>query len=95
MADNQDILIDNDGNFIIENGDFKIGDGTIDDCSLIIGLNTGVCKIDPILGPNLIRMTNGKISTTQLKQEIKLHLSRDGKNPKKIEIENGSLNIEM
>jgi hypothetical protein len=94
-TENNDILLNDDGSFKIENGDFAIGDGTLDDCNIIIKANTGTIKLDPILGPNIIRMTNSNTSPTQMKQEIKLHLNRDNKFPKKLDITNGFINIDM
>lgn len=94
-TDSTDILLDDDFEDKIENGDFAIGDSTLDDCNIILKLNTGSLKSDPILAPNLIKMINSNISPTQIKQEIKLHLNRDNKYPKSLDIKNGFVDIEM
>lgn len=93
--DNVDILLDENFEDKVVNGDFAIGDGTLDDCNIIVKLNTGSIKSDPILGPNLVKMINSHLSPTQIIQQIKLHLNRDNKQPKKLEITNGFINIEM
>jgi hypothetical protein len=93
--DNQDILLDTDFEDKVVDGDFAVGDGILDDCNIILKLNTGALKSDVVIGPNLIRLMNSNISPTQFKQEIKLHLNRDGKYPKKLEIVEGNINIEM
>ena len=95
MVDNVDILLDADGAFRVENGDFVIGDGTIDDCFIIMKLNTGALKSDPVLGINLIRMINSKQSTSEMKQTIQLHMARDNKNFKKLDIINGNIDFEL
>lgn len=94
-TDNIDILLDSDGEDKIEGGDFAIGDGVQDDCSIILQLNAGELKSDPMLGPTLIRMMNSHTSPTQMKQQIKLHLNRDNKYPKDIKFNNGTIDIEM
>lgn len=93
--DNIDILLDADGDDKIENGDFAIGDGVLDDCNIIVQLNQGSLKSDPLLGPTIIRMMNSNVSKGEIVQAIKLHLKRDDKEPKKLDITNGSINIEM
>ena len=40
VTDNDDILSDSDGDEAASNGDFAVGDGTLDDCFIIFGLNT-------------------------------------------------------
>lgn len=93
--DNVDILLDENNEDKIEGGDFAIGDGILDDCSIILSLNTGSLKSDVMLAPNLIRMINSNISPTEIKQQIKLHLNRDNKYPKQVSLTNGFVNIEM
>lgn len=95
MADDEDVILDDNGACRIEGGDFVIGDGTLDDCFLILKLNTGALKSDPILGPNLIRMINSKQTTSEMKQTIQLHMARDNKNFKKLDIINGNIDFEL
>lgn len=90
-----DFLMDEDGDDLIENGDLALGDGTKDDVWTIVKLNSNQLKSDPILGPNLALMMNGKMTKTDFKQLLDLHLQRDEKNAKKIEIENGEFNISL
>lgn len=92
---NDDILIDNNGDEQVINGDFAIGDGSIDDCLIIMKLNTGALKSDPILGPNLITLINKHNGALEAKQAIKLHLNRDKKTFKKLEITNGKIVFEL
>ena len=85
-TDNYDILLDDDGDDSIKNGDFEIGDGTEDDCVIILKLNRGTLKSDLLLGPNLTSMMNQKNGLSDLKQAIRIHLERDGKRAKNITI---------
>jgi hypothetical protein len=75
----KDFLMDSDGNFIIENGDFVIGDSELQEVAEIIEANPGEFKEDPIIGAALVRMIRKKYSAAQIEQEIKKHLARDGK----------------
>ena len=61
MDNNNDILLTDDFDDAVVNGDFDMGDGTEDDCLIITKLNKGALKSDVILGPNLVMMMNGKV----------------------------------
>lgn len=92
---NIDILLDADGDDAAENGDFKIGDGRLDDCYTIFKLNSGALKYDPVLAPNLIMMINSKASASDIKQTLALHLERDKKKYKVLEVKNGVIDFEI
>ncbi|HXU28018.1 MAG TPA: hypothetical protein VN698_12380 [Bacteroidia bacterium] len=92
---NVDILRDAAGDDLIRDGDFAIGDGTLDDCLIIFKLNKGALKSDPILGPELQKMINSKMSPTQIKQILLLNLKRDNKTPKTLNVVNGNIKLEM
>ena len=92
---NTDILLDNDYEDKVENGDFAIGDGVQDDCQVILGLTTGALKSDPILAPNLIQLINSNKGPSEVIQKIKLNLNRDSKYPKSIELKNGAVDIKL
>ena len=94
-TDNNDILIDADGDDIVKDGDVDIGDGTIDDCLIIFRTNKGDVKSDPLLGPNIIRMINAAQTPTEMKQELMLNLRMDAKEPKKLNIKDGNIDFEI
>ena len=75
-----DILLDNNDDLAIENGDFLLGESLDQEVGIIIRLNQGDLKSDPILGPGLFRMINSNATDAEVKDKIKLHLERDGKN---------------
>lgn len=74
-----DILLDETDDLIVENGDFKVGESLTQDVGLILRLNQGGLKSDPLLGANVIRMINSDVDNEELQTKIKLHLQRDGK----------------
>ncbi|MCE9539752.1 MAG: hypothetical protein K8R85_11110, partial [Bacteroidetes bacterium] len=92
---NIDILLDSDGDDVAENGDFKIGDGRLDDCCAIFKLNSNSLKYDPILAPNLVMMMNSKTSSLEIKQTLALNLGRDNKKYKVLEVKNGNIDFEI
>lgn len=94
MAKWNDILDDEDGDILIEDGDLAMGDSLDQDVATIVGLNPGEWPSDPILGPGLIRLMKGNATPTAIRQAIRLHLSRDGKNVKSIAVDNGHFIIE-
>jgi hypothetical protein len=90
-----DYLLDEDDEDLVEDGDLSVGDGREDDCYCILKSNTNTWKNDPILGPNLVLMLNGRVSPTDLKQIVTLHLRRDEKEPKKIDVQDGDFQIKL
>lgn len=94
-GDVADILMDENGDELVENGDFAVDDAVLDDVQVILNLNSGGLKSDPILGPNLFFLMNGKVSTTELKQRLALHLKRDNKFPKRIDVVDGNFDVKM
>jgi hypothetical protein len=94
-GDVADILMDENGDELVENGDFAVDDAVLDDVQVILNLNSGGLKSDPILGPNLFFLMNGKVSTTELKQRLALHLKRDNKFPKTIDVVDGNFDVKM
>ena len=85
----KDILLDEDFKPIIKNGDFVIGESKEQEVRCIIKLNQGQLKLDPLLGPSLIRLLNAPMAQTKIAQRIKMHLKRDLKDNIKVRVENG------
>ncbi|WP_438710867.1 hypothetical protein ACSTS3_19710 [Aquimarina muelleri] len=75
----QDIVLDDNDDLIIEDGDFKLGESLTQDVGIILRLNQGELKSDPLLGASIIRLVNSSIDDDELQTRIKLHLQRDGK----------------
>ena len=94
-TDNDDVLLDSDGDDSIKSGDFELGDGSEDDCVIILKLNRGALKSDPLMGPNLITMMNKKYGSSDIIQAIRIAFERDGKRPKNLSIVGGQINIAL
>lgn len=89
----QDIMLDDDGDLLIENGDFVIGKSKQQEINSILKLAPGNLKSDPLLGPGIMTMINKVIDVDRIKQRIGLALKRDDKNDVKVSIKNGVINI--
>ncbi|NCT19421.1 MAG: hypothetical protein GW771_14480 [Flavobacteriia bacterium] len=75
-----DVLLNiNDDDVTIANGDFAIGDSVDQEVGLILRMNKGELKEDPLLGTDLIRLINSNTSELEVKQLVKVQLARDGK----------------
>lgn len=94
-TDNDDVLLDEDGDDLIANGDFSLGDGSMDDCSIIFRLNTASLKSDPILAPNLILLMNSKSGSVGMEQALRINLERDKKKYKKLAVNKGHIDFEI
>jgi len=74
-----DYLHTDEDDLLIRNGDFAVGESEMQEVGIILRLNPGELKSDPVLGPALLRYIkaadNGKAQ-----QMARLHLERDGKN---------------
>jgi len=75
----KDFLLDDQNDLLIKDGDFVVGESLTQEVSIILRLNQGELKSDPLLGANLIRLINSAVSEDQLQTIIKMHLQRDGK----------------
>lgn len=74
-----DILLDANDDLIIVNGDFAIGESVLQEVGIILRLNSGELKSDPILAPNLIQLINAKASAQEFEERVRLFLKRDNK----------------
>ena len=79
MEFQKDILLGAEDDLIIANGDFSIGDSVLQEVGIILLLNTGELKSDPIMSPNLIQLVKGKDSG-EFEDRCRLFLKRDNKN---------------
>lgn len=77
---NTDILLNEDDELAIVGDDLVVDESKWQEVQNIIRLIPGQLKFAPMLGPNLIRMINSKVSDLQLKDVIKRNLEADGKN---------------
>lgn len=74
-----DLMLDNTDDLIIQNGDFKTGESTIQEVGIILRLTKGELKSDPLLGTDLIQLKKTKIKRFDIESRARIALGRDGK----------------
>lgn len=94
-TENDDIIIDNTGEDMVADGDDMVDDGTLSDCFIIFKLNKGEMKNDPLLGPDLVKLTNAHNGSGKMKQELQLALEMDGKEAKSLKVVDGNIDFEI
>lgn len=75
-----DILLDDSDDLNIVNGDFVIGESTLQEVGIILRLNSGELRNDPVLAPNLIQLVNSASKEQEFEERVRLFLRRDNKN---------------
>lgn len=89
-----DILVDDDGDQVFENGDYKVGNAIDQDVDTILGLSPGQWASDPVMGPSLIRMMKSSLPVDRIRKAIKLNLKRDSKNVRTMRIVKGIIKLD-
>lgn len=79
MDNNFDIMLSGNDDLQIVNGDFVIDNSILQEVGIIIRLNAGDLKSDPVLGPNLIQLINAKEDPQEFEERVRIHLARDNK----------------
>lgn len=80
MSAHNDILIDPETkDVIIRSGDFVVGDSQDQEVELILTMNPGELKEDPLLGAGLMRLVQSNAYGWHVRQLASEHLARDGK----------------
>ncbi len=74
-----DLLLNDENDIQIANGDFVIGESLTQEVALILKSSQGEWKNDPLTGANLIQLINSNVDETSLRKRVKLHLHRDNK----------------
>jgi hypothetical protein len=75
-----DILLDDNDDLNIVNGDLVIGESVIQEVGIILRLNSGELKSDPVLAPNLVQLVNSASNNQEFEERVRLFLKRDNKN---------------
>lgn len=73
------ILLDDNFELVVRNGTAAIGETLIQEVHIILQMNQGELRSDPLLGPNLIYRIKGKKNEAEIRQAVKLALARDRK----------------
>lgn len=93
MAKDTDILISTDIDIMFADGDFVIGDSTMQNQYLILSTHKGEWKENPFIGAGLEDMLHDEGGEAYWKHRISEELKRDGMNVGEIKINNGQINI--
>jgi len=88
-----DYLTDDNGDLIIENGDFKKGDATLQHIRDILIAAPGHYRQFPFIGADIGQMINGELDV-EMKRQIRIHLTFDGYIVNQIKEVNGKLNVD-
>ena len=93
----QDIITDDDGDLLIKDGDFVIGESDQQHVLDIIDSQPGETKEFPICGFGAINYVKSRITEAEFKRDLKLQLNYDDYENSKIDLSNGfeNLNIEI
>ena len=75
----KDILLDDNNDLKIINGDFDYGDSEIQEVGLIFQSTQGEWKMTPTLGPNMYRFIKSKASKSEIESTVAIHLAIDNK----------------
>jgi hypothetical protein len=76
----KDILLDDTDDIAIINGDFFVDESTLQEVGIILRLNSGELKSDPVLAPNLIQLVKAEANDQEFEERVRLFLKRDNKN---------------
>lgn len=74
-----DLLLDSNNDLQIKDGDLVVGESELQEAFLILKTNKGEWKEDPVTGCSLLRFINSKSSPAEIRKQIQLQLTRDGK----------------
>ncbi|WP_348814061.1 hypothetical protein [Flavobacterium maritimum] len=73
-----DFLLDDNGNMLIANGDFVIGDSEAQDVELLIKSSKGAWKEHPLTGVGIAQLIKSKATEVRIKRDINEQLMLDG-----------------
>jgi len=91
----KDILLDEDLDLLIVNGDLVIGESDLQHIELIARSNTGDWKENPTFGVNIRKAINDEGGYTAAKHTLQLQLEADGATVASISIDSsGKLTID-
>lgn len=70
------ILLNHAGDLDLTAGRLRIGDTLLQNAAIVLEMNQGECKEDPLLGPSLVRYIRGKYDKQSMLKNIQIHLTR-------------------
>lgn len=73
------ILLSKTGTLLIKNKSVVVGDSELQEVAIILQMNQGEDKFNPIIGANLIQEKKTNKSRLSIERRVKTHLALDNK----------------
>jgi len=73
------MLLDENNDLIVKNKSLQIGETLMQEVSIILQMNQGELKSDPLLGANIVNLVKTNQSRFELEKRVKTHLAIDNK----------------
>jgi hypothetical protein len=89
----KDILLDENGDLKIANGDFVIGDSNDQEIENLLVSAKGAFKEFPLVGGDIGKMLKSRSGQTAALKEIKYQLKNDGFDDYNIKIDDQDINV--
>lgn len=87
----QDLILNDNKDLTIKDGDFVIGDSKEQDAELILLSHQGDWKQSPLTGVNLRNDINSNLNVNSIARKIKIQLQNDGIYNINIELKDGQI----
>ncbi len=94
MAERIDILLDDNNDVQVKDGDFVVGNSDNQNVELLFLANKADWKQNPMIGIGINEMIKGHM-TTEVRRNIDVGLSADGYKARSITINNGIVQIDV
>ena len=91
----KDIMLDENNDLIISNGDFVLSESLLQETKLIMQTAPGHWRYNPILGLDMERFINDEASYDEIKAELKKQLKLDGKRLKEFQVVGDQIKINV
>jgi phage baseplate assembly protein W len=72
------IILDN-GKLKVLNKSLVVGDSEMQEVAIILSLNQGEHKFNPLMGPNLVQLLKSKASSFNIENRVRVALALDNK----------------
>jgi hypothetical protein len=80
----RDILLDENNDLKIVNGDFAVGESEMQEVALILSSNQGEWKEHPVVGANLVTKVRSNTNDPRLERTLRIQMKLDGKDYEQI-----------
>ncbi|CAA0153108.1 hypothetical protein [Tenacibaculum maritimum] len=91
----KDLLLDENGDLAIVDGDFVIGESDQQNVEILLVSNKGEFKEFPLVGFGAINYIKSNVSEIEFKRDLKLQLEYIGYNNPKIDLSEGFENLKI